>query len=178
MNYLNYLPEFLREIKDFQGLGDGFDPETGNLREWSGQSAGECCAESAGEDGISRFERMLGIQNTGGLSLEQRRAQVLGRLRNLPPFSMGWLLEKLRADCGDGNFYASEDTEHFRLQVGVAQKEAGSIQSLYDSLRQTIPANMELRMGLLYQYPLSGRFGVVIRTGDIIKGKERENGTV
>ena len=178
MNYVEYLPEILREILDYQGLASGLDPETAEIREWSGKIPEECCAETAGEDGIKRFERMLGIQNTGSLSLEQRRVQVLGRLRNLPPFSMGWLFEKLQAECGEGNFYASEDTERFRLQVGINQNAAGNIQPLCDSLRQTIPANVELHIGLLYRYLFPGKFGVVIRTGDIIRGKERENGTV
>ena len=172
MTYLDYLPGFLRGIRDFQGLGTGTEPETEWVRNWCRKVQDECGAETAGEEGLSRFERMLGLQDQGTLTLEQRRMRVLGMLRNLPPFSMGWLLEKLLADCGEGNFYATQDTEHFRLQVGVDQKLEGSIASLYHSLRQSIPANMELHMGLLYRTKMPGRFGGVMRTGDSISGKE------
>ena len=178
MTYVDYLPEFLREIRDFQGFGTGTEPETEWIRDWCRKVQDECSAETAGEEGISRFERMLGLQNRGTLTLEQRRMRILGMLRNLPPFSMGWLLEKLSADCGEGNYYASQDTVHFRLQVGVDQKLEGSIESLYRSLRRTIPANVELHMGMLCRMRTPGRFGVLMWVGEIICGKEQEDGAV
>ena len=33
MTYVDYLPEFLREIRDFQGFGTGTEPETDWIRD-------------------------------------------------------------------------------------------------------------------------------------------------
>ena len=118
MKYREYLPEFLREIEDFRGLEEGFGPETERFREKSAAAADECCAETAGEAGIERFERMLGLP-AGDMDLEQRRGQVLGRLRDLPPYSAGWLYRKLRTLCGEDGFLLEEDAENLRLRIGV-----------------------------------------------------------
>lgn len=177
MKYREYLPEFLREIEDFRGLEEGFGPETERFREKSAAAADECCAETAGEAGIERFERMLGLP-AGDMDLEQRRGQVLGRLRDLPPYSAGWLYRKLRMLCGEDGFLLEEDAENLRLRIGVPGDRQAGVRTLHRSLRESIPANVELHMGLLFRESGSARFGAWVQTGERIEWRTEQSGTV
>ncbi len=178
MEYREYLPEILRGIADFQGLGTSLDPETEPLREKMREAAGECFAETASEEGIARFEHLLGIRAGAEDSLEIRRARVMGRFQGLPPFSIGWLREMLTADCGADGFSVSQNTEECWLRVRVTQVRENYAEMLGEKLREQIPAAIVLRMGVLHRQRKAARLGVLMQVGTKWSWKEKKDGAV
>lgn len=166
MEYRDYLPDFLREIRDFGGLADGFDPEAEAFRLLCAKAADECFPETAGEEGLSRFERMLSITPKPGSSLEARRVAVTARLRNIPPFSLGWLWDKLAADCGADGFSVREDPQEMQLWVSVSSGTLAA--ALRPALRESIPAAVELTMSILSREETNARYAAVLQTGGTI----------
>ena len=97
MEYLEYLPEFLRGVREFRRLGEGLFPAVQELTALMEQAGCEGDPDRASEEGIRRFEKALGLTPGSGDTLEQRRFRILGVFGGTPPFSMGWLREKLQA---------------------------------------------------------------------------------
>ena len=178
MDYGKYLPDILKEIEDFAGLGTGFDPETELLRGKMIGVSEECMAETASEEGIARFERLFGLRPGAGDSLEERRVRVMGRFRGLPPYSIGWLREILAADCGEDGFSVSQDPEEFWLRVSVTERQKNYAETLGQRLREQIPAAVVLRMAVLHQPQYTAGMGVILQVGTRWSWEEQENGAV
>ncbi|MGI5894276.1 MAG: putative phage tail protein [Candidatus Merdivicinus sp.] len=176
MKYLQYLPDFLHPIRDFEGLGTALDPETESVRMSARALSDECFADTASLNGITRFESMFGISPNPSDSLEQRRFRVLTQLRNLPPFSIGWLYEKLRADYGEGNYSIRQDPMQMQLHVLVSSTFQEQAFLLFTALRNTIPAAVVLKMGLLCQPQTILNTGVLMQVGQTITWKEDSHG--
>lgn len=172
MEYKTYLPEVLEEVRDFQGLGAGFDPETEEFRGLAESLAEETWAPAATEWGISAMERLYCLHPLPGENLEQRRFRVMGRIQSRPPYSMGWLRERLAESCGPDGFSAEDDGINCCLTVCAG---AGSLENygiLRKTLRQQIPANVELRMQLLYKMEGQADWGVWMQTLDRLNWEE------
>lgn len=172
MKYVTYLPDVLKEIQDFSAFGQAIDPETDQIRTRMIGAAEECFPQSASEAGIARFENMFGIRPDASDSLEQRRFRILGRFRNLPPFSMGWLREKLAADCGIGNFSVFEDVHQSLLRVSISASLRDMAELLFADLRENIPAAVVLKMGILHQPDTSAGISVLLQVGGNFSWKE------
>lgn len=178
MEYLDYLPGLLRESREFQRLGDGVWPEVTAFLTAAEQAAREGSAALASEEGIGRFERMLGLSAVKGEGLEQRRFRVLNALGWQPPFSMGWLRRKLEQTFGAGGYLAEVSAAEHWLRVGVLASMEGDLDTLRAELRERIPANMELYMSALHQAEQGAFWGALLQTGEIYRMEVAENGAV
>ena len=59
--YIEYLPGFLRLIKDYQGIGDAVDPEVNNLVELQQQLENNAIILDADSAIIRRWEHILSL---------------------------------------------------------------------------------------------------------------------
>ncbi|MGI5855359.1 MAG: putative phage tail protein [Candidatus Merdivicinus sp.] len=178
MDYLDYLPGILRESREFQRLGAGIWPDVQAFCSAAAAVSLEGAAETASEEGIGRFERMLGISPGKGEGLEQRRFRVKNVLAGSPPFSMGWLRQRLEQTFGmEGYLTEASAVEHW-LRVGVDTTAGGSLEVLWQELREKIPANLEIRMSGLHREKQAVYAGALLQTAAVYQMEVRENGAV
>lgn len=178
MEYLEYLPEFLRCVREFRRLGEGLFPAVQELTALMEQAGCEGDPDRASEEGIRRFEKALGLTPGSGDTLEQRRFRILGVFGGNPPFSMGWLREKLQAAYGEGGWTAEASPEEYRLVVGVNASAGGDPQVLRQELREKIPANLTLSMKGIHPETTGIFVGAVLQTEAIYQLEVEEDGAV
>lgn len=177
MEYLDYLPDVFRESRVFQQIGESLWPDVAALREQAAGLPEEGIAQTASQEGIARFETMLGISPRPDDSLEQRRLRVLLALMRVPPFSLGWLRQRLEQTFGAQGFLVEDSPEEHWLRVGIRPFSEEDPAMLWTELRQLIPANLELKMSGLYQSETAAFAGARLQNA-VFYRMEAENGSV
>jgi len=77
VDVLRYLPDFLAEDKAFKNVQDGLSKEHERLRLRLAKLADQLFIPTAGEEGISSWERVIGLIPRADADLEARRRAVL-----------------------------------------------------------------------------------------------------
>lgn len=166
-DYIDYIPEHLQEILDFKALNRALTSQTEELRRNVRSISDESVVTRASEYGIGRFEDMLQIAHDDTANLEVRRFRIISKINNRLPYSKGWLIEKLTTVFnGKDEFKIDIDLENYVLTVEVDNIHAQTLTSLYNDLRQSIPANMILYTKLSVTQNFNQYTGFVVHCGD------------
>ena len=114
---------------------------------------------TAHEDGIARFESELGIIPRDDATLEDRRFEVLTKLRNRPPYTKRTLKMLLDSLLGVGMYTLDIRVKDYQVDVLVELKRRNQVNAVADLLRRVIPANMGYTVQVRYnQYYLLTKF--------------------
>lgn len=147
-NLLDYLPLFLRDYAEFQGIASGEQPEfeavwgaTNNLLENQFVSTSDNL-------GLSRWESILDITPKGMDSLTNRRIAVIARLNERLPYTLPRLRELLTAVCGTER--CSADVKDYTLRVTVPLEAKESYDAVVSLLERIAPYNLMLDLIQLY----------------------------
>ena len=167
MRLKKYLPEFVSSIKEFQELDQTVSVEIDELRNKLQQLQDNQFIESANEEGLRRYEQILGLSSAS--DLETRRFNILNKYNSTIPFTVKWLTNMLNTTLGNGNFLLDMDFRGYTLNISVAKQKEQFIETLRTDLRKKIPANLVLKINVLNQIETDQHVGFQIRTADEIK---------
>lgn len=149
MSYLDYLPSFLAELRQFQAIGGA---EDGVMEEAESQlrSAGDdFYVETMTETALARWESMLGLSSGNGTELGERRFRLLTYLIPQTPFTMLRLQEMLADLCGEDGYALSWDGV-YTLVVRIALASRVTYSAVVALLERVAPANLVLDISLMY----------------------------
>ncbi len=135
-----YWPPELRESPPFRAVAGAEQAEVYALWDSIAFLYDEQFIESASGPALARWEKMLGIPPKAG-GLPARRAAVLARLKETPPFNMAALEAALAEMCGEGR-YTARLSAPYVLRVAVRPGRAET-EEVLGMLRRTVPANIE-----------------------------------
>lgn len=143
MAYLDDLPVFLRNVREYRALAAAFDPVMEELKKEFAAFSEKLQPSSAEGEILARWEKMTSLPSAG--TLEQRRFRLLSRLGSLRPYTEEQLRRQLavafgREDC----FTVDIDGEAFTAAVEVDPDGEHVLAAMTDELRRMIPANMIL----------------------------------
>lgn len=145
-----YWPKVIGDMRDFQEIAKGENPEFATLWEAVERFITDCFVHSATEWAIERWERIFGIETYPADTLDQRRARILAAgTRNLP-YTMRALLRMLNAMLGDRNYSATVNSVTSTLTVLVNIHFAHQINDVRQLLDAVVPANLAIEIGNLY----------------------------
>ena len=167
MRLKKYLPEFISEIKEFQELDKTVSIEIDELRTKIFQIQENQFIETANEEGLSRYEKMLSIPYSEDVAT--RRFNILNKYNSTIPFTMMWLTNTLNTTLGKGNFLLDMNYNQYTLTISIVKSKEQLIESLKRDLRKRIPANLVLNINVLSAIELDVYTGFYLQTGDIIK---------
>jgi hypothetical protein len=143
----DYLPAILRETKELTILVDRAEqPESDRLWDRLDRLWAEQFIETAGDAALSRWEGMMGLPPAP--SLEERRAAVLRRLREAPPFTLNDLIAWLDEMCGRGRVTIEINYSLYKLTVRLAPD--GPLTAVESFLARRLPANILLDADFYY----------------------------
>ena len=143
MAYLDELPGFLRNIREYKALAEAFDPVLEDLKERITAFPLSVLPGTAEDDILRRWEKMTELSSIG--TLEQRRFRLLSRLGSLRPYTVEQLRRQLASAFGkDDCFSVDVDGENFTLTVEVDSDSADVLAAMTEELRRMIPANLIL----------------------------------
>ncbi|MDI9469036.1 MAG: DUF2313 domain-containing protein [Bacillota bacterium] len=141
-----YLPDFLRE--DYKPILQAQQPE---LAEWCAlmqRITANRNVDTADEEGIEIWERILGINPKGTDTLEDRRFRIRTRLFENLPYTMTKLRETLDSLAGPG-MYTIQLTG-YELTIRVSLRSENSYNDVQTYLNRVLPANIAIDLSLLY----------------------------
>lgn len=150
-NLIDYLPPFERNIKEFDAiLTQAEQPEMVLLWKVFDDILDDQFIETATENGVSRWERILGIVPKKKQTLEDRKFTILTRTSEKPPFTITSLEKQLETLCGAGNYEVIRDVAAKILHVRIALAAQSNFNDVAILLDRIVPANMVIDLILKY----------------------------
>ena len=116
---IDYLPPVLQQTREMQAVMEGEQPAVAGLWDAWKTVLDALFVRYANEQGLARWERMLGIRPRGTDSMEVRRVAVLARLNEQLPFTERTLRLMLDGVCGPGGYTLEIIYREYRVFVRV-----------------------------------------------------------
>lgn len=140
VDLIKYLPLFVAEYEEIQEITETENPEFRLAIKKVDQAKGNQFIISADEEGVSRFEKLLGIRPKETASLEDRRKEILARWNDVSVYTYKGLILRLNQLLGVGNYEIYPRFDDYELELEYRNK-AG-----FESyIREIIPANIALK---------------------------------
>ena len=167
MKYIDYLPEILKGIKEFNALDTALGAQVDNISRKADQTLNEPIVATATEKGIERFESLLNL-NKAGKTLEQRRQAVATKLM-CAPFTENWLLQKLKAKYGPRGADVYLEREKYHVCIELLEQDETALHETYDDFVSVIPANMVLSVKEGKKEYADLNFTAIVMVADVIE---------
>lgn len=146
VDVLRYLPDFLAEDKSFKTVQEGLSREHEKLRLRLDKLADQLFIPTAGEEGISSWERVIGLIPRADEGLEARRRAVLLWLQSNQVSTVEFMRRlAARYYPDDANVQIEEHNEgdYFRI---LAESFAMDYRGLLDAMEIYKPAHLGLEI--------------------------------
>jgi len=147
---LEYLPDILRDVREYQAIAAGGQPEIDQLWNETGTALDNQFVETATEYGIGRWESILGIVPKATLTLEERRFTILTRLAEQLPYTIRMLANMLTSLCGPGGFVIILDPGNYTISIKLSLTQANNFNDADLMLRRVCPANLAINLILQF----------------------------
>ena len=155
---INYLPEFLRDIREYKALTTVEDSEIDLL--WKGveRAFNDQTVDTATEYGISRLEKIMNI-NPKSMNMDERKTEIKTRLGQQLPYTEHTLRNTLNEFCGPRKSKHNEILDGYKLEILPEEYILKVLISLWNKskksvidamIRQMCPANMLCIVDLKY----------------------------
>ena len=141
VDLLRYWIPALRQLKEFREIARAEEAEVRDLLEACDNALKNFFIPTANEEGISRFESMLGLFPDEGTDLETRRLSVLTAWASKEVYTDEWLYNKLVSLCG-GEVSIIHHNEDYSLDISVECGVRGIIEILFSLFSDTLPCNL------------------------------------
>ncbi len=143
---LGYLPPFVARFGEMKKIMTAENPEFDLLRGFAEQIKNDLFISGCGEEGIKRFEKILGIIPSELDTLESRRSRVLARWLDMIPYTYRVLLNKLDVLCGKENYEIDLNAGEYLLKLVTHLEMYGQTDEIRTMLRDIVPANIALNL--------------------------------
>lgn len=141
---IEYLPHFMRRFVEMRAIMETEEVEMVKIEAGINKLLNNAFIEDADEDGIARFEKMLGLYPASTDTLEQRRTQVLLKWNDFIPYTYKTLLDRLTTYCGAGGYEITDNREIYDIFVSVPMDVTGLQQAVYEMLDRITPMTMKI----------------------------------
>lgn len=142
VDVLRYLPDFLAEDKSFKAVQEGLSREHEKLRLRLDKLADQLFIPTADEDGISSWERVIGLIPRADADLEARRRAVLLWLQSNQVSTVDFMRRlAARYYPADANVQIEEHNEEYYFRI-LAKSFATDYLGLWDAINIYKPAHL------------------------------------
>lgn len=139
----DHLPNFVQEYREIQEIMNTENPEFQLAMDESEKIKDNQFIQSCDEEGISRYEAMMGIIPLETDTLQSRISRVLTRWNKSIPYTYYLLLRKLNSLCGIDNYEIIRDIDKYKMEITTHLELSGQVDELIYLLDDLIPANIE-----------------------------------
>lgn len=139
---LSYLPPFLREYKELQGITDSEYPEIEYVNNGIRLVLSNQFIKTLSAEGCERWENILHITPHPDDSLKTRRLKILEKFQSALPYTERTFQAKLDAMYGEGNAIMSIDYNNYAVTIDIVAPLIFNANELRKMARVIIPANM------------------------------------
>ena len=147
---IEYLPYVVRDYAEFQGITGAEQPEFENVWAAVDDLLANQFVSTAGNLGLSRWEKILGIVPKGTDTFNVRRFRILARLNERLPYTLPRFRQMLESLCGAGKSSAEIAAGTYRLRIWIAEEVWEYLPELRSLTARIVPVNLssfyEIRM--------------------------------
>lgn len=140
----NYVPPFLLKYGELKQLYESENPEFRALNVEADNLLDNQFIGSTNENGIARYEALLGITGTQEYSLEERQIKVYTAWIDDIPYTFNTLKERIERLCGKGNFALMVNNNEHKVIITTHLEYQLQSEELERMLDIILPANMIL----------------------------------
>lgn len=149
INILDYLPDVIKEIKEFDAIATAENPEINNLWQNHQKVFDNQFISTLDADGCTRWEKMLGLTSSTTQTLETRRLQILTKINTSLPYTIRQLENILTGICGN-DYEINLDNTNYTLDIFLNLSVRNQFNYVYEMLKKIVPANLVLTVSLKY----------------------------
>ena len=142
VNLLSYLPQFMQEYREIRNIMASEEPELRLLWELLRKVFNNQFIQYCDEDGISKFEEMLGLHRYENDTLEIRIFRVLTYWNDQIPYTWRVLVNRMDQLCGAGNYELRPNFNVYELGITTKFDDAKKYDELNNMLKTILPANL------------------------------------
>ena len=142
INLIDYLPPFLQGYREMQAIMTAENPEFQAVSDEGQVVLDNTFILHCNEDGIARFERMLGIYPLPSDPLEARQSRVLTRWNDVVPYTLKSFLSKLASLQRNNNIQITIYNDQYKIQVVTHLEKQGQQDDLAYLFRTVLPCNL------------------------------------
>ncbi len=146
--YIEYFPDFWQDILEIKTLDKVIKGQLDKLLYSIKETVDNKFPATAGEDGISRWEKILGLSNPLNSSLKSRREAVRAKLMAKPPINLRKLQSVIEEYMG---VEVTISISNYVVTVGYrGETLVNDLTPLYATIYEMIPANLIVNIIRLY----------------------------
>lgn len=143
---IEYIPTVLKEIRQYQALTYGEQPEVFNLFAEIETALDNQFILTSTEYGVERWEKILQIIPKATYTLDERKFTILSRLAEELPFTYRMLQQILTELCGVGGFQMEVHHALYELVVAVELTAVNNFNDVQTMLKRIVPANIKITL--------------------------------
>ena len=147
---INYLPPFMQVYREMATIMETEQTEVDRLWLEAENALADQFILEATENGVKRWESMLGISPKDTDTLDERKFRILTKLNQELPFTLRKLEQALTNLCGAGNYSVEITAEEYHIEVKLALTNENNYQEVVDILKKMVPANMTQYVQIMY----------------------------
>lgn len=142
-NIIEYLPDWFREILEYQEICKTETEQFKALAIEMHAVADNFFVQTMDESAVAMWEKIFGIvPNTITETLQFRRFRVLNRLTTKPPFTLGFLYQKLDEIIGKGLWTVTVDYPNYTLYIESSSESQQYFTEVLYTINKIKPAHI------------------------------------
>lgn len=150
-NILEYLPAIFADVKEMIVHASAERPELEKLWNASDDAYNNQFLYSLTENGVERWEKIIGIVPLGTDTLEDRRFRIINRVNAQLPYTYRMMEAKLTQLCGKDGYVLSYTPETYTLKARVALTRKNQLSEVRQLLHEMAPINIIIDFDLQYR---------------------------
>lgn len=155
VDLLSYLPPLIQEYKEIKKITEAENPEFQLLWDADELVRNSIFILTATEQGLKRFEKLLGIYATPDDTIESRRNRVLTRWMDAIPYTYRYLIGVITV-LTNGNFEIYPKFSEYALEIVTHISQIGAVDDLDYLLKTIMPCNIAVTSTNTLEWFISG----------------------
>ena len=147
---IDYLPHFTQVFREMATIMETEQFEIDRLWLEAENALADQFLLEATENGVERWESMLGISPKDTDSLDERRFRILTKLNQELPYTLRKLTQALTNLCGNDMFSIEVIAAEYHVEIKLGLENKNNYQEVVNVLGKMIPANMTQYVRIMY----------------------------
>ena len=147
MKIIEYVPNFLQEVREFKILSNIEDEELEKLKLQIDNILKEVIVNTSEDYGLKRYEKIYNIKVISD-DMDIRRFNIISKMNNKIPFTYKWLDNKLKQLVGEDNYRFNIEYDNYKVIIRIVYLFGNIVDTLQQDLKELLPANLIIQINL------------------------------
>lgn len=143
VDLLMYLPSVMKRYSEMQKIMDTENPEFNLLWDADELIRQNLYIVTAQEEGLRRYEKILGVNPSPDDDFETRRIRIITRWNDFRPYTMRYLMGLLTV-LTNGKFRINTNFSEYEIEIVVTLLSNGAVDELGYVFKHIIPCNLTI----------------------------------